>query len=111
MPTMTFYFDRLIAALAAYIMLYVHLASSRLLPITPSDLTTRVWDVINHKKAWKDIAGGKNVEHLFREFEFAVPPEHPPPERPKIKVKVGIPTLDQAGPTPKDPGGAGPLPG
>jgi len=59
MPTVTFYFVRLIEALAAYIMLYEHLASSSLLPITPSDLATRVWDVINHKKAWKDIAGGR----------------------------------------------------
>jgi hypothetical protein len=66
MPTVTFYFVRLIEALAAYIMLYEHLASSSLLPITPSDLATRVWDVINHKKAWKDIAKGDNVEKLFR---------------------------------------------
>ena len=95
MPTVTLYFVRLIETLAAYIMLYEHLASSRLLPITPSDLTTRVWDVINHKKAWKDIAGGENVANLFREFEFAAPPEHPPPERP--------PPLDSRG-------GTGPLP-
>ena len=59
MPTVTFCFVRLIETLAAYIMLYGHLASSGLLPITPSDLTTRVWGVINHKKAWKDIAGGR----------------------------------------------------
>ena len=73
MPTVTFYFVQLIEALAAYIMLYEHLACSRLLPITPSDLTTRVRDVINHKKAWQDIAGGENVANLFREFEFAAP--------------------------------------
>ena len=66
MPTMTLYFVQLIETLAAYIMLYEHLASSSLLPITPSDLATRVWDVINHKKAWKDIAKGDNVEKLFR---------------------------------------------
>ena len=81
-------------------MLYEHLASSRLLPITPSDLTTRVWDVINHKKEWTDIAGGENVAKLFREFEFTAPPDHPPPERP--------PPLERGGPMPKDPRGAGP---
>ena len=83
-------------------MLYEHLASSRLLPITPSDLTTRVWGVINHKKAWKVIAGGENVANLFREFEFVAPTEHPPPNR--------QPPLGRAGRTPKDPRRAGPLP-
>ena len=103
-PTLSFYFVRLAETLAAYVMLYEHIRSSRLLPITPSDLATRVWDLINHKKAWRDIAGRKNVERLFREFDFPAPPARPPPERPTIKVKAGIPTLDPP------PGGAGPLP-
>ena len=103
-PTLSFYFVRLAETLAAYVMLYEHIGSSKLLPITPSDLTTRVWDLINHKKAWRDIAGRKNVERLFREFDFPAPPQRPPPERPTIKVKAGIPTLDPP------PGGAGPLP-
>jgi len=103
-PTLSFYFVRLAETLAAYVMLYEHIRSSRLLPITPSDLATRVWDLINHKKAWRDIAGRKNVERLFREFDFPAPPQRPPPERPTIKVKAGIPTLDPP------PGGAGPLP-
>ncbi|MFM7981409.1 MAG: hypothetical protein ACKPKO_19045, partial [Candidatus Fonsibacter sp.] len=51
-------------------MLYEHIGSSQLIPITPSDLTTRVWDIMNHKKAWRDIAGRKNVEELFRELNF-----------------------------------------
>ena len=67
MPNATLYFVRLIETLAAYVLLYEHLASSRLLPITPSDLATRVWGIINRKKAWKDIAGSKSVEKLFRE--------------------------------------------
>ncbi|MFM7988441.1 MAG: hypothetical protein ACKPKO_54925, partial [Candidatus Fonsibacter sp.] len=84
-------------------MLYEHIGSSQLLPITPSDLTTRVWDIINHKKAWKYIAGRKNVEKLFREFNFPAPPERPMPDRPKVTVK--------AGPVNQGPGGAGLLPG
>ena len=59
--------------LAAYVMLYEHISSSKLLPITPSDMTTRVWDLINRKTAWKDIAKGDNVEKLFREFHFNAP--------------------------------------
>jgi chromosome segregation protein len=54
----------LLETLAAYGFLYERLSSSRLLPITPSDLTTRVWDIVNHNKAWKDIAGSKNVKKL-----------------------------------------------
>ena len=65
MPTATFYFLRLIEALAAYIMLYEHLASSRLLPITPSDLTTRVWDVINHKKGMARHRWGARMSRIF----------------------------------------------
>jgi hypothetical protein len=99
MPTMTLYFVRLIETLAAYIMLYEHLASSRLLPITPSDLTAQVWGVINQNKAWEDISEGENVAKLCTEFNFTAPPEHPPPERP--------PPLERAGRTPTDPGGAG----
>ena len=101
-PTLSFYFVRLAETLAAYVMLYEHIGSSRLLPITPSDLMTPVWDLINHKKAWRDIAGRKNVEKLFRAFEFPAPPSHPPPERPS--------TTDRGGPTPRGPRGAGPLP-
>ena len=86
--------------LAAYVMLYEHIGSSQLLPITPSDLTTRVWDIINHKKAWTDIAARKNVKKLFREFNFPAPPERPMPDRPKVTVK--------AGPVDRGPGGAGP---
>ena len=52
--------------LATYVTLYEHISSSKLLPITPSDLTTRVWDLINRNKAWKDIAKGDNVEKLLR---------------------------------------------
>ena len=52
--------------LATYVTLYKHISSSKLLPITPSDLTTRVWDLINRNKACKDIAKGENVENLFR---------------------------------------------
>ena len=65
-PTLIFYFVRMAETLAAYVTLYAHISSSRLLPITPSDLTTRVWDLINRKKACKDIAKGDNVEKLFR---------------------------------------------
>ncbi|MFM8490639.1 MAG: hypothetical protein ACKN9X_01700, partial [Candidatus Methylopumilus sp.] len=89
--------------LAAYVMLYEHIGSSQLPPITPSDLTTRVWDIINHKKAWKDIAARKNVEKLLREFNFPAPPERPMPDGPKVTVK--------AGPVDQGPGGKGPLPG
>ena len=62
----------------------------------------------------RDIAGRKNVERLFNEFDFPAPPSHPPRERPNINVKPFIATPDPprgAGPLPKDPGGAGPLPG
>ena len=31
-----------------------------------SDLTTRLWDLVNQKNAWKDIAGRKNVAKLVR---------------------------------------------
>ena len=65
-PTLIFYFVRMAETLATYVTLYEHINSSKLLPITPSDLTTRVWDLINRKKAWKDIAKGDNVEKLFR---------------------------------------------
>ncbi|MFM7985369.1 MAG: hypothetical protein ACKPKO_39255, partial [Candidatus Fonsibacter sp.] len=99
--TLSLYFVRLAETLAAYVMLYEHIGSSRLLPITPSDLTTRVWDIINHKKAWRDIAGIKNVERLFRELNFPAPPEHTPPERPNITVKPGL--VDNG------PRGAGPV--
>ncbi|MFM7987847.1 MAG: hypothetical protein ACKPKO_51900 [Candidatus Fonsibacter sp.] len=41
-PTLTFDLVRLAETLATYATLYEHLSSSKLLPITPSDLTTRV---------------------------------------------------------------------
>ena len=109
-PTSTFYFVRLVETLAAYVMLYEHIGSAKLLPITPSDLTTRVWGIINQKNAWKDIAGRKNVKNLFGEFKFPAPPVRPPPERPTINVKSGIATLDPP-PAPGPPGGAGDPPG
>ncbi|MFM7978493.1 MAG: hypothetical protein ACKPKO_04180, partial [Candidatus Fonsibacter sp.] len=88
-PTLSLYFVRLAETLAPYVMLYKHIGSSQLLPMPPSDLTTRVWDIINHKKAWKDIAGRKNVEKLFRKFNFPAPPERPMPDRPNATVKDG----------------------
>jgi hypothetical protein len=88
-PTLSFYFVRLAETLAAYVMLYKHIGSSKLLPITPSDVATRVWDLINHKKAWRDIAGRKNVEKLFREFNFPAPQSNPPPERPSAPDSGG----------------------
>ena len=112
-PTTTFYFVRMVETLAAYVMLYEHIGSAKLLPITPSDLTTRVWDIIDHKKAWRDIAGHKNAEKLFREFEFPAPPVQPPPIRPTINVKAGIPTLPPPpapGPPRRPPRGARPPP-
>ena len=65
-PTLIFCFVRMAETLAAYVTLYEHISSSRLLPITPSDLTTRVWDLINRKKAWKDTAKGDNVGKFCR---------------------------------------------
>ena len=85
--------------LAAYVTLYEHISSSRLLPITPSDLTTRVWDLINRKKAWKDIAKGDNVEKLFKEFHFNASQGA---EEPLRRHQAG----DQL---PEEPRGAGPL--
>jgi hypothetical protein len=41
-PTLIFYFVRMAETLAAYVTLYEHISSSKLLPITPSDLTPRV---------------------------------------------------------------------
>ncbi|MFM7978208.1 MAG: hypothetical protein ACKPKO_02740, partial [Candidatus Fonsibacter sp.] len=96
-----FDFVRLAETLAAYVMLYEHIGTSRLLPVTPSDLATRFLGIINCKKAWRDIAGRKNIGRAFKEFNFPAPPEHPPPERPKITVK--------AGPVDNGPGGAGPI--
>ena len=55
-PTLIFYFVRMAETLANYVTMYEHINSSKLLPITPSNMTTRVWDLINRKKAWKDIA-------------------------------------------------------
>ncbi|MFM7985452.1 MAG: hypothetical protein ACKPKO_39670, partial [Candidatus Fonsibacter sp.] len=88
-PTLTFYFARLAEPRAAYVMLYEHIGSSNLLPITLSDLMTRVRGLINQKKVWREIAGRKNAEQLFKEFNFPGPPTHPLPERPKITVKAG----------------------
>ncbi|MFM7983013.1 MAG: hypothetical protein ACKPKO_27185 [Candidatus Fonsibacter sp.] len=62
--------------LATYVTLYEHLSSSKLLPITPSDLMTRVWDLINRKREWKALSKGGNVEELFREFNFVDPRHH-----------------------------------
>ena len=88
-PTLTFYFVRLAETLAAYVMMYEHIGSPQLLPITPSDLTTRVWDIVNHKKDWRDRAGRNDIERLFREFNFPAPPERTMPERPNTNVKAG----------------------
>jgi hypothetical protein len=98
-PTLIFYFVRMAEALAAYVTLYEHISSSRLLPITPSDLTTRVWDLINRKKAWKNIAKGDNVEKLFKEFHFNASQGA---EEPLRRHQAG----DQL---PEVPRGAGPL--
>jgi hypothetical protein len=73
-PTLTFYFVRFVETLAAYVTLFEHLSSPKLLPITPNDLMTRVWDLINRDRKWKAIARGENVEKLFRKFHFAAPP-------------------------------------
>ena len=73
-PTLTFYFVRLVETLATYVTLFEHLSSPKLLPITPSDIMTRVWDLINRKRKWQAIARGENVEKLCREFHFAAPP-------------------------------------
>ena len=60
-PTLTFYFVRFVETLAAYVTLFEHLSSPKLLPITPSDLMTRVWDLINRNRKWQAIARGENV--------------------------------------------------
>ncbi|MFM7988356.1 MAG: hypothetical protein ACKPKO_54495, partial [Candidatus Fonsibacter sp.] len=83
-PTLTFYFVRLAETLATYVTLYEHLSSSKLLPITPSDLMNRAWDLINRNKEWSKLAKGDNVEKPFREFHFTTPPSpedvpRPPP--------------------------------
>jgi hypothetical protein len=73
-PTLTFYFVRFVETLATCVTLFEHLSSPKLLPITPSDIMTRVWGLINRSRKWKAIAKGENVEKLFREFHFAAPP-------------------------------------
>ena len=60
-PTLIIYFVRMAEALTAYVMLYEHISSSKLLPITPSDLTTRVWDLINGEGEFKYIAKRETV--------------------------------------------------
>ena len=70
-PTLTFYFAWLVETLAAYAMLYEHIGLSRLLPATPSDLMTRVWDLIDQKKAWRDIAGRNNVDKALQRVQLS----------------------------------------
>ena len=56
-PTMMFYFARLVETPGAYVVLHEHIGSSKLLPITPPDLTTRACDLMKQRQAWKDITG------------------------------------------------------
>ena len=46
-PTLACDFSRLAETPAAYVMLYEHIGPSTLLPIAPSDLTTRACDLSN----------------------------------------------------------------
>lgn len=101
-PIMTTYCIRMVETLAAYVVLYEHIGSSKLLPITPNDLTTRARGRINQNNTWKDIAGRKIVDQLFKEFKLPAPPTHPRPMRP--------PPVKRGGPAPKDPR-SGLLPG
>ena len=102
-PALTFYFVRLADTFAAYVTLYEHLSSSKLLPITPRDLMTRAWDLINHNKEWQSLAKGDFAEKLFREFHFTSPPSPEEPPRP--------PPRQEEGPQPNEvPARAGPLP-
>ena len=94
-PTLTFYFVRLAETLATYVTLYEHLSSSKLLPITPSDLITRVWDLINRNKEWPKVATGEHVVKLFREFHFTTPPSpedvpRPPPQKQGVPYRTKI---------------------
>ena len=102
-PTLTFYFVRLAETLATYVTLYEHLRSSKLLPITPSDLTTRVWDLINSNNEWQTIAKGDFVEKLFREFHFTSPPIPEVPPRPPPRQQDADEVPDGAGPLPIEP--------
>ena len=98
-PTLIVYFVRMAETLATYVTLYENISVPKLLPITPSDMTTWVWDLINRKKAWKDIAKGDNVEKLFKEFHVNAPQGA---EEPLRRHQAG----DQL---PEEPRGAGPL--
>jgi hypothetical protein len=83
-PTLSFYFVRLAETLAAYVMLYEHIGSSKLLPITPSNLTTQVWDLINQKRAWRDIAGNKKNK---KTKTITPSPIHSPP---RISIRKNL---------------------
>ena len=69
-PTATFYFVRCIEALAFYVIIYEQISSTNIEVMTSDTLKPRIWDLINKKKNWQHIAGQKNVDRLFRDFDF-----------------------------------------
>ena len=69
-PTATFYFVRCVEALALYVIIDEQIRSSNIELITSDVLKPRIWDLINKKNTWQTIAGQKNVENLFRNFDF-----------------------------------------
>ena len=70
-PTLVFYFVRCVEALAVYIIMDEQLLSGNLAVITDDIIKPRIWDTINKNSKWKEIAGRKNVDRLFRDSFYS----------------------------------------
>jgi len=67
-PTLIFSFVRCVEALAFYTILMEQIISKRIASVDDDVLKPRIWDLINKHSKWKEIAGRKNVDKLFRNF-------------------------------------------
>jgi len=116
-PPATFYFVKCIEALAFYVIIYEQISSTNIEVLTGDVLKPRIWDLINKKKNWQHIAGQKNVEKLFRDFDFGGNgggPGDGPPGAPGGAITVNpfqaTPDADTRGDPSDDPSGGPPPP-
>ena len=64
----TLYFVRCVEALNFYNVIREQIMSGSLTIIDDEVLRPRLWDLINKNAKWKEIAGRKNVDQMFRSF-------------------------------------------
>jgi len=100
-PTLVLCFVRSVEALGVYVAMSDQIRNGQFMIIGDNEVSPRIWDLINKHKSWKAIAGRKNVEKLFRDFDVE---EWENDGKPSIPTPANIkPKTTTTGETQTDP--------